>query len=79
VAVGATKDSSAVQNASHAVLEEYRVEVKEETNAVAGELEVGEELGAVDGSELLRSLYLHDYSRFNEQVDANFGIQLRAL
>jgi hypothetical protein len=56
----ATKDSSTVQDASHAVLEEYRVEVEQEANTVAGELEVGEELGAVDRSELVYSFDLHD-------------------
>jgi hypothetical protein len=55
------------------VLEKYRVEVEQEADAAASELEVGEELGAVDGSELVYRFDFHDDGGFDEHINSNLA------
>ena len=61
------------------MLEEGDVEVDEETNALAAEFHVGEELGFVDGEDLFDGPELDDDGAGDEEVDAVAGVELCAL
>ena len=73
------KVSSAVQHASHTVPEELDVEIEEETYSVTSELEVGEELGAVNRGERFYRLDLHDHGRFDYEIDPDAAVELGAF
>jgi hypothetical protein len=59
-----------VDDSFDAVFEEHLVEIDEEAEFALGELEVGEELGGVDGGQRLHRLKLDDEFAADDQVDA---------
>ena len=60
----------------NAVLEFLHVEIDQQADVAARQLEVGEQLGFVNGLKLRHSLELHDDQVFDEQVDAIAAVDL---
>jgi hypothetical protein len=63
-----TKASSAVQNASHAVPEQFDIEIYEEPHFMIRELEIGEKLSTVNSGELFAGFEFNDYQAFDEEI-----------
>ena len=62
-----------------AVFEEADVEVQEQAAGEARELEIGDQLSFVDGSEGINALDLDDHPSFDQEVDAVAAVELDAV